>query len=733
MRSSCQEGKGPSLANELLLSAENYVWGLQGICRLHRIPFAPNLVLQQFPPPHNLSSLQQAAKALGLNTGLRDACVTELPQLPTPFVAVLTPASSSPSAATTGTQPSQDEDSAPHRLAIVVRCDTHKISYFESSEKILITVTLPEFGEQFAGKVLLCTPAAPGLEGEDAALSGQARFGFRWFIPELLRYKAIWRDVLLASLAIQVMALATPVFTQVVIDKVIVHHTTNTLTVIGIALAVFILFTAVMSWVRQYLVLHTGNRIDAVLGADVFSHLFRLPPRYFEHRSTGVLVARVHGVETIREFLSSAAVTLILDVPFLFIFLAIMFFYSVALTLITVAVLVAIAVLSLAVTPQLRERINHQFLLGARNQAFLTEYVSGMETVKSLQMEPQLNTRYGDYLATYLKAGFDTRRLANTYNVAAHALEQVMTLAILCLGAWIVMESREFTIGMLVAFQMFASRLSQPMLHLVGLWQQFQQADIAVKRLGDIMNAPPEPYSVIPAREAKGEGAIEIRGLSFRYGENLPYLYRDLSLTIKPGACMAIMGPSGSGKSTLARLLQGFYLPTDGAILLDGLDVRHLAANELRQHFGVVPQDTVLFSGTVYDNLVLANPHAGFERVVQACKLAEIHDVIEQLPEGYQTRIGEHGVGLSGGQKQRIAIARALLKRPRILIFDEATSSLDAPTAEQFAKTVNRLKGKVTMIFITHQLPKGLQVDSVITLGERETRMSLMGEERKDV
>jgi len=715
------------------LPAETFIWGLRGICQLHRIPFAPNLVLQQFPPPYNLLSLQQAAQTLGLNSGWRDISATEISKLHAPFFAVLGAAASSPNNASTGERASPDAAAHPHRLAIVVKCDAHQISYFESSGQTPITATLSDFGQQFAGNVLLCTPAAPGLEGEDAALSGQAEFGFRWFVPELLKHRPVWRDVLLASLAIQVMALATPVFTQVVIDKVIVHHTTNTLTVIGIALAVFVVFTAVMSWVRQYLVLHTGNRIDAVLGAEVFSHLFRLPPRYFEHRSTGVLVARVHGVETIREFLSSAAVTLILDVPFLFIFLAVMFYYSVALTLVTVAILVAITVLSVAVTPLLRERINHQFLLGARNQAFLTEYVSGMETVKSLQMEPQLNTRYGDYLATYLKAGFDTRRLANTYNVAAHGLEQVMTLAILCLGAWIVMESKEFTIGMLVAFQMFASRLSQPMLHLVGLWQQFQQADIAVRRLGDVMNAPPEPYSVIPAREAKGEGAIEIRELSFRYGENLPYLYRNLNLAIKPGTCMAIMGASGSGKSTLTRLLQGFYLPTDGAILLDGLDVRHLSANELRQHFGVVPQDTTLFSGTLYDNLVLANPHASFERVVQACKLAEIHDTIEQLPEGYQTRIGEHGVGLSGGQKQRIAIARALLKRPRILIFDEATSSLDAPTAEQFAKTVNRLKGKVTMIFIAHQLPKGLQVDSVITLGQRGTRMGVVSEERKDV
>ena len=703
---------------------ENYIWGLQNICRLHRIPFAPELIVQQFPPPYSLASLQHAAAALGFQGSARTVPASQLARLPAPFLALLRPptaASGEPADPTSASSSIRNEGG----LVLVLKCDPNEIVYSQLGPSKPLTSSLAEFEPRYAEMVFLCSPALPELKGEDAALLEEKEFGFRWFVPELLRHRPIWRDVLLASLVIQLMALATPVFTQVVIDKVIVHHTTSTLTVIGIALAVFILFTAILSWVRQYLVLHTGNRIDAVLGAQVFEHLFKLPPRYFEARPTGVLVARVHGVETIREFLSSAAVTLILDVPFLLIFLAIMFYYSVPLTLITAAVLIAIAVLSLAITPVLRARINRQFLLGARNQAFLTEYVSGMETVKSLQMEPQLNSRYGEYLATYLKSTFATRQLGNTYSVTAHALEQTMTLAILCLGAWLVMTSREFTIGMLVAFQMFASRLSQPMLHLVGLWQQFQQADIAVKRLGDIMNAPAEPYSVTPAREGAGKGAIEIRELSFRYAENLPFLYSSLDLTIRPGTCVAIMGPSGSGKSTLAKLLQGFYLPTEGAIHLDGLDTRHLSANELRQHFGVVPQETVLFSGTVYENLVLAHPHTTFERIVQACRLAEIHEFIEKLPKGYQTEISEHGVGLSGGQKQRIAIARALLKRPKILIFDEATSSLDPQTADQFARTVNRLKGKVTMIFIAHQLPKGLQVDNVFQLG-----LHLLGEQR---
>jgi subfamily B ATP-binding cassette protein HlyB/CyaB len=231
------------------------------------------------------------------------------------------------------------------------------------------------------------------------------------------------------------------------------------------------------------------------------------------------------------------------------------------------------------------------------------------------------------------------------------------------------------------------------------------------------MNAPAEPYSLTPFRESSRQGLVEIKHLSFRYAPDLPFLYRDFNLTLKPGSCIALMGPSGCGKSTLAKLLQGFYLSSDGQIMIDGRDIRYLSANELRSHFGVVPQETILFSGTIYDNLILANPHASFEQVIQACKMAEIHDLIEELPQGYQTEIGERGIGLSGGQKQRLAIARALLKRPMILIFDEATSNLDHETAEQFVKTINGLKGKVTMLFITHQLPKGLNVDEVVRIG----------------
>ena len=293
----------------------------------------------------------------------------------------------------------------------------------------------------------------------------------------------------------------------------------------------------------------------------------------------------------------------------------------------------------------------------------------------------------------------------------------------MAVGAYTVMNSSEFTIGMLVAFQMFAGRLSQPMLRLVGLWQQFQQARLSVMRLGDLMNAPIEPYSVLPSRDTQRRGQIQIEQIAFKYAEHLPLVYENLSLDVKPGQTVAIMGPSGCGKSTLAKLLQGFYQPSAGRIMLDGVDIRYLSANELRSYFGVVPQETTLFSGTIYENLQMASPNASFEQITAACKMAEIHSVIEAQPKGYQTEIGERGAGLSGGQKQRIAIARALLKRPTILVFDEATSALDGPTAEHFAQTINALHGKVTMVFITHGLPKGLKVDSIYRLGEHGAQL----------
>jgi subfamily B ATP-binding cassette protein HlyB/CyaB len=690
------------------LSGEQLVWLVGSLCQLNRIPFDPALLVQRFPAPHSIQQLIEACRSLGFRTGKSK---TRIFEARFPCIAFL-----------------RSEPAAP---ALIVKADAERILYFEAGSQVPATLAAGEFAERFEPTLLLVRYEFADPVADPDGAAGTSGFGFHWFGKELLRHRAVWRDVLAASLFIQVIGLATPLGTQVIIDKVVVHQTMSTLAVIAIALGMFLLFNAAMTWLRQYLVLHTGNRVDAVLGSQVLHHLLRLHLPYFSYRPTGTLVARVHAVETIREFMAGAAVSLLLDTPFLIVFLAVMFAYSWQLTIIALAMLGLIVVASVLVTPVLRARINRQFLLGARNQAFLTEYVAGIETVKSLQMEPRLESRYDEYLAAYLAAGFSTRNLSNSYNVAVNALEQAMTLGILCAGALLVMRNDGFTIGMLVAFQMFAARMSQPMLRLASLWQEFQQASIAVKRLGDIMGAPSEPYALTPSRAPEGKGEIRVHELAFRYSPEHPYLYRNLNLALKPGKLTVLTGPSGSGKSTLAKLLLGFYQPEGGQITIDGRDIRHFSANELRQYFGVVPQETVLFSGTIYENLVAANPNAAFGDVVHACGIAEIHDFIERLPKGYNTEIGEHGVGLSGGQKQRLAIARAVLKRPRVLVFDEATSSLDAQTAERFAQTVNKLKGMATVLFIAHQLPKGLAVDEVFSLtAERVAQMTVIDEDR---
>ncbi|MEO7710984.1 MAG: peptidase domain-containing ABC transporter, partial [Caldimonas sp.] len=714
------------------------------------MPFDAALLAQHFPPPHTRLTLREAAQRLGFRTGHLATAKVDPDLLPLPCIGFVSgdgvlPREPSPrrvhlhlieprdKGAPDSDSPVEGDreglaDGA--RPALLLRVEGRRLDFYRAGAEAPQSIDVDALTVAFESPLLLVSHAAGASEsaekrdGEladdrdgDPVDTAPPRFGLRWFVPELLRHKRIWRDVLLASVSIQLVGLAAPLFTQVLIDKVVVHRTESTLVVVAVALALFTVFTAVMTWLRQHLVLHTGNRIDAVLGSRVFSHLLRLPLPFFEQRTTGVLVARLQGIETIRQFVSGAAVSLLLDLPFLLIFLAVMFHYSWQLSLIALGLLALIAALSIGVVPVLRARLNRQFMLGARNQSFVTEYVGGIATVKSLQMEPYLEKKYGDYLASYLSAGFSSRRVSNTYNVAANGLEQVMTLSILVVGATLVMRNDGFTVGMLVAFQMFTSRMSQPLLRLVGLWQEFQQADVAVKRLGDLMNAPTEPYAIAPSRAGSASaGRIELHDVSFRYSPNHPYLYRDLRLTLAPGALHLLTGPSGCGKSTLAKLLLGFYPPTEGDIRLDGRDLRHLAANELRLAFGVVPQETVLFAGSVYDNLIMAHPHAGFDDVIAACRFAEIHDTIEKLPQGYQTAIGEHGIGLSGGQRQRLAIARALLKKPKILIFDEAVSNLDQPTAEHFAQTVNRLKGKVTMLFITHHVPRGLMVDQTLVL-----------------
>lgn len=433
---------------------EELAWALGSVCALHRLPFSADLLGREFPPPCTRAAIVSAGRALGLRIKAVQLKVKAIEQQVFPLLVGLRAPSIS------------ESTTAAPLLGIVTAAAEGRVVLFKAGTNTALTLSLDEFGALYDGIAWLCTPRAETARDSDAVAAGAAgtprRFGFAWFVPELLKHRRVWRDVLLASAALQLVALATPLFTQAIIDKVIVHRTQSTLIAIGVAMAVFMLFTSLLTWVRQYLVLHTGNRVDAVLGAAVWEHLLKLPVRYFEHRPTGVVAARLHGVETIREFVSGAAVTLVLDLPFLLICLGVMLWYSATLTAIALGIVAVIAIASFVVAPIFQTRLNEQFLLGARNQAFVTEHIAGFETVKSLQIEPQLRQRYAQYLAAFLQSGFKTKQIGNTYNVFATTMEQAMTLLILMVGAWTVMTEPSFTIGMLVAFQMFAGKLSQP-------------------------------------------------------------------------------------------------------------------------------------------------------------------------------------------------------------------------------------------------------------------------------
>lgn len=553
----------------------------------------------------------------------------------------------------------------------------------------------------------------------DAEVGAQpaVRFGFQSVVGIVLKHRSLWRDVLAASFAVQLVGLSIPLLTQTIFDKVIAHQTTSTLITVAVALAVFAFFNSAMTWARQTLLVAISNRVDQRLGSSVFEHLFKLPAVFMERRATGNTVARLAGVQTVRSFLASAAIALALDLPFLCLFLAVMLHYSVQLTLIALGFTTLIAIVAAVSTPFIRQRLDVQYRAAARTQAFSTEHIAAFSTAKVMQLETLAGRRYERLLRDQIEAGRRASTVGIATSTASQLLDQLMTFSILVAGVLLVMRNDGFSIGMLIAFQMFSARLSQPVTRLAGLWGEFQEARIAIRRLGDLMNAPAEPYAHQPTSIHSGsEGKLAIENVSFRYSDTRPMLFQGLSVDMAVGTTTVMVGRSGAGKSTLTKILLGALRPTSGRVLINGRDTRHLAANELRLHFGVVPQDVVLFSGTVLDNVQLGRPGASFEDAVEACQRAGIHETILQLEHGYQTVLGENGSGLSGGQRQRIAIARALIRRPLVLLFDEATSGLDDETANQLGETINELRRTSAILFITHKIPRTLKVDVLCRL-----------------
>jgi subfamily B ATP-binding cassette protein HlyB/CyaB len=565
-----------------------------------------------------------------------------------------------------------------------------------------------EFAKLWTGRLILVTRRTSLNE-----LGG--RFGLGWFLTAVRRYRGPLSEVLLASFFIQIFALLTPLFFQVVIDKVLVHRGLSTLEVLAIGLGLLSLFDVVLGGVRTYLFAHTTNRIDVELGARLFRHLFALPLSYFQTRRVGDTVARVRELETIRQFLTSSALTLVLDLFFASIFLAVLFCYSTTLSWVVVGALPFYVVLSVTVTPGFRTRITEKFKRGADSQAFLVESIAGAETVKSMALEPVLQRRWEEQLAGYVTAAFRVVGIGAFASQFATLINKVVTVLILFLGARLVIGN-QLTVGELVAFNMLSSQVAAPVLRLAQLWQDFQQVRQSVDRLGDILNTTPEPgqrgqTSLPPIR-----GDVRLDAVSFRYRIDAQPVLSDVSLEIAAGQVIGIVGSSGSGKSTLAKLIQRLYVPEKGHVTVDGIDLGLADPSWLRRQIGVVLQENVLFNRTVRENIALSDPGMPVERVIQAAQLAGAHEFILGLPEAYDTVIGERGATLSGGQRQRIAIARALVGNPRILIFDEATSALDYESEAAIQANMRRICEGRTVIIIAHRLSTLRIADRIVTL-----------------
>jgi len=549
----------------------------------------------------------------------------------------------------------------------------------------------------------------------------QQHFDIKWFIPSLVKYRKLFTEVIVISFFLQLFALVTPLFFQVVMDKVLVHKGFTTLDVLAFGFLVVALFDAFLGGVRNYLFAHTTNRVDVELGARLYHHLVSLPLAYFESRQVGQSVARVRELDSIRNFITGTALTLVIDLAFTFVFLAVMWYYSPTLTWVVLATIPFYIGLSIFITPILRHRLDEKFKHGAENQSFLVESVTGVETVKAMAVEPQMQRKWEDQLAKYVHSSFRSQNLSNVSNQFAGFVNKMMTLGIIWIGAHLVING-EITVGQLVAFNMLAGRISGPILKLVQLWQDFQQAGISIQRLGDILNTPREPgfnpnRSTLP--ELKGQ--VQFDHIKFRYrlsseGEGGPLILDDVNLMVKPGEVIGIVGKSGSGKSTLTKLVQRLYVPEAGRVLIDGVDLAMVDTAWLRKNIGVVLQENFLFNRSVRENIALTNPGLPMEQVVQAAQMAGAHEFIAEMPEAYDTTVGEQGSNLSGGQRQRIAIARALITNPRILIFDEATSALDYESERKIQDNMSTICKGRTVFIIAHRLSTVRQCDRIIVM-----------------
>lgn len=666
--------------------------GLQSliaIARFHQLPAEPEQIAHQFADqgqPFSDTQLLTAAKALTL----RAKCVKlKFSSIKSGFL----PAIAKTKEGDYVILARIGESSAKGQSSDSGDCLVHDLR--ESAPRVISRESFETF---WTGELILLT------RREGLGESLQQKFDISWFIPSLVKYRKLFLEVVLASFFLQLFALVTPLFFQVVMDKVLVHRGFTTLDVLAVGFFVVVVFEAFLGGFRSYLFSHTSNRVDVELGSRLFSHLLQLPLAYFEARQVGQNVARVRELDTIRNFITGTALTLVIDLFFVFVFLAVMWYYSPTLTWIVLATIPAYILLSIFITPMLRHRLNDKFKHGAANTAFLTESITGIGTVKSMAVEPQMRRKLEDHLSSYVHASFRSQNLGNVSNQVAGLINKLMTLGIIWWGAHLVIGGN-LTVGQLIAFNMLAGRVSGPVLKLVQLWQDFQQAGISIARLGDILNTPREPgFNPNRSRLPALQGDVSLDHVKFRYRVDGPLILDDITLKAKPGEVIGIVGRSGSGKSTITKLIQRLYVPEAGRVSVDGIDLAMVDTVWLRRQTGVVLQENFLFNRSIRENIALVDPSIAMERVVAAAKMAGAHEFIVELSEGYDTLVGEQGSNLSGGQRQRLAIARALINNPRILIFDEATSALDYESERLIQDNMASICKGRTVFIIAHRL-----------------------------
>jgi len=558
-------------------------------------------------------------------------------------------------------------------------------------------VTLAELNELWADELILIARRIGGV-GIDPKT-----FGFHWFFQSVWRYRKPLMHVLLASIFIQAFALVTPLFFQVVIDKVLVHKAMSTLLVIVVGLAVIGIFEVALQYLRSYALSHTTSRIDVELGSRLFDHLLRLPLAYFETRAAGQTVARVRELETIRAFLTGQGLSSAIDALFIGIFIFVLFAYSTMLTLIVLTSIPIYLAIAMVIRPLLRDKVKERFNTGAASQQFLVESIVGIHTLKAAAVEPILRMQWEERLAAYVKTSFQAVVLSSIGQNLIQYVSKATTVLVLFFGAQAVING-DLTVGGLIAFNMIMNQVTSPILRLSQLWQDFQQTQVSIERLGDILNAAPESQRLGQVTLPPARGAIKISGVTFRYLPGGAETLAGIDLDIPAGQVIGIVGPSGSGKSTLAKLVQRLYRPERGQIQIDGNDIAQVDTAWLRRQIGVVLQENILFNRTIHDNIALASPGMSRAHVIAVARLAGADEFIASLPLGYDTMVEERGANLSGGQRQRIAIARALATQPRILIFDEATSALDYESELIIQNNMRQIVRGRTVIIIAHRL-----------------------------